>query len=329
MTEKEVSGKTKSQEGSGSFPRASFTHALFSSESHGGRMPCIMGILNVTPDSFSDGGKWNTRDKALQRAEELIAEGADILDVGCESTRPGYHVVPAAEEAEKLAKITSDIRRNFDIPISVDTYKPEAFLAAAGAGADILNDIWGLRAPEELLREAGCKPGLPMVEMLKKTGCAAVLMHQDLLPRSAEERTEEVIEKSGVSPEGLSDLVVRIREGWEKSLALSDAAGIPRKRLLLDPGVGFSKTQEENLACLSRMDELIRCAEELGTGFLLGVSRKSVIGNILQVPPEERDFGTVAVSIRAMDLGAGVLRVHNVKATREALMIWERMMAGR
>ncbi len=296
-------------------------------------LPYIMGILNVTPDSFSDGGRWVTLDLILRHAEDMIREGVDIIDVGCESTRPGYRILPAAVEAEKVSDVVAALRERFDIPISVDTYKPEVFLEAAEAGADMLNDIWGLRCPEKILRAAVCRPDLTMAEVLKETGAPAVLMHQDLLARSADERTEENIAEAGLMEAELSDVLLRVRGGWLDSLLVAEKAGISSDRILLDPGVGFSKTQEENLLCIAAIDKLIAKADEMGSGVLLGVSRKSVIGNVLEadeksggpgsVPPAERDDGTVATSVYAADRGVRFLRVHNVKANREALLVWE------
>ncbi len=273
----------------------------------------IMGILNVTEDSFSDGGKYLSPEMAVRHAEEMIRDGVDVIDIGAESTRPGYQEISVEEEIGRLVPVIRKLRENFDVPVSVDSYKAEVMDAALGEGADLANDIWGFRYEE--LHPDKRTGGLSMAEVVAKYHKPVVLMHNDLLERDAGLRTEAQYRLSGISPEGEKKLVVRIKEGFARSIAIAEAAGVPKDQILLDPGVGFAKTQDENMECLARLSELIFPGCEM----LLGASRKSVIGNALQVPPEEREEGTMVTSMLAADAGYLFVRVHDVKKNRRTL----------
>lgn len=259
----------------------------------------IMGILNVTPDSFSDGGKWNDIDRALFHAREMIRDGADLIDVGGESTRPGHIRISDQEETERIAPVIEALKREFDIPVSTDTYKSKVARSALNAGADLINDIWGLKYDPD------------MAGVIAESKAACCLMHN---------RREAVYDNY------LSDVCSDMGE----CLQLADAAGIGRDRIILDPGVGFGKTLEMNLEIISRMDIL----HKFGLPLLLGTSRKSVIGLTLDLPPQEREEGTLVTTVWAVRKGCAFVRVHDVKKNKravqmaEALMKWERRENG-
>jgi len=250
----------------------------------GGRT-LVMGILNVTPDSFSDGGRWNTRDEALRHMEEMVQDGADIIDVGAESSRPGFVPMGAAEETERLLPLLEAVLQECPVPVSVDTFKAETARAALAAGADMLNDIWGLQYAEE--------PG-EMVRVAAEADAPVVVMHN----------------QNGTAYDG--DIVGEMRAFFERSFALADAAGLARDKIILDPGIGFGKTAEQNMHVMHRMDELISYD---GTDYpvLLGASRKSFIGAALGLPVEERMEATGAACVLGIVRGASIVRVHDVK----------------
>ena len=250
----------------------------------GGRT-LVMGILNVTPDSFSDGGRWNTRDAALRHMEEMVQDGADIIDVGAESSRPGFVPMGAAEETERLLPLLEAVLQECPVPVSVDTFKAETAWAALAAGADMLNDIWGLQYAEE--------PG-EMARVAAEADAPVVVMHN----------------QNGTAYDG--DIVGEMRAFFERSFALADAAGLARDKIILDPGIGFGKTAEQNMHVIRRMDELISYD---GTGYpvLLGASRKSFIGAALGLPVEERMEATGAACVLGIVRGASIVRVHDVK----------------
>ena len=250
----------------------------------GGRT-LVMGILNVTPDSFSDGGRWNTRDEALRHMEEMVQDGADIIDVGAESSRPGFVPMGAAEETERLLPLLEAVLQECPVPVSVDTFKAETARAALAAGADMLNDIWGLQYAEE--------PG-EMVRVAAEADAPVVVMHN----------------QNGTAYDG--DIVGEMRAFFERSFALADAAGLARDKIILDPGIGFGKTAEQNMHVMHRMDELISYD---GTDYpvLLGASRKSFIGAALSLPVEERMEATGAACVLGIVRGASIVRVHDVK----------------
>ena len=251
----------------------------------------VMGILNVTPDSFSDGGRWLERDAALRQAAKMAAEGAAIIDIGGESTRPGHRPVGAEEEAARVLPVIAAVKRETGLPVSVDTYRHETARLALEAGADMINDIWGLRYD-----------GGEMARLIAQSGAACCLMHN-----------RKSAEYSDFMPELLEDLC--------GTLDLAAAAGIARERIILDPGIGFAKSCEQNLTAMHRLDELAA----LGCPVLLAASRKSVIGLSLGLPVEERLEGTLATTAIGVLQGAAFVRVHDVKenlrAARMALAI--------
>ena len=251
----------------------------------------VMGILNVTPDSFSDGGLWTERDAALRQAGRMAAEGAAIIDIGGESTRPGHRPVGAEEEAARVMPVISAVKRETGLPVSIDTYKAEVARAALEAGADMVNDIWGLR-----------RDGGEMAALIAGTGAACCLMHN-------RERAEYA--------DFMADMLSDLRE----TLAIADRAGIARSSIVLDPGIGFGKTYEQNLIAMNRLDELLA----FGCPVLLAASRKSVIGLTLDLPADERMEGTIATTVAGVLRGAAFVRVHDVKenlrAARMALAI--------
>lgn len=251
----------------------------------------VMGILNVTPDSFSDGGRWLERDAALRQAAKMAAEGAAIIDIGGESTRPGHSPVGAEEEAARVLPVIAAVKRETGLPVSVDTYRHETARLALEAGADMVNDIWGLRYD-----------GGEMARLIAQSGAACCLMHNR---KSAEYR----------------DFMPELLEDLRGTLDLAAAAGIARERIILDPGIGFAKSCEQNLTAMHRLDELAA----LGCPVLLAASRKSVIGLSLGLPVEERLEGTLATTAIGVLQGATFVRVHDVKenlrAARMALAI--------
>lgn len=251
----------------------------------------VMGILNVTPDSFSDGGRWLERDAALRQAAKMAAEGAAIIDIGGESTRPGHSPVGAEEEAARVLPVIAAVKRETGLPVSVDTYRHETARLALEAGADMINDIWGLRYD-----------GGEMARLIAQSGAACCLIHNR---KSAEYR----------------DFMPELLEDLRGTLDLAAAAGIARERIILDPGIGFAKSCEQNLTAMHRLGELAA----LGCPVLLAASRKSVIGLSLGLPVEERLEGTLATTAIGVLRGATFVRVHDVKenlrAARMALAI--------
>lgn len=239
----------------------------------------IMGILNLTPDSFSDGGRWTERDAALRQAARMASEGAAIIDLGGESTRPGHTPVGAAEEAERVLPMVEAVKRETGLPVSVDTYKYETARLALEAGADMINDVWGLKY------DAG-----EMARVIAGSGATCCLMHN-----------RARAEYAHLMPELLHDL--------RETLRIADAAGIGRDKIILDPGVGFGKSCEQNLAVLNRLEEL----RVLGLPVLLGASRKSVVGLTLGLPVDERLEGTLATTAIGVLKGAAFIRVHDVR----------------
>ena len=239
----------------------------------------VMGILNLTPDSFSDGGRWTERDAALRQAARMASEGAAIIDLGGESTRPGHTPVGAAEEAERVLPMVEAVKRETGLPVSVDTYKYETARLALEAGADMINDVWGLKY------DAG-----EMARVIAGSGAACCLMHN-----------RARAEYAHLMPELLHDL--------RETLRIADAAGIGRDKIILDPGVGFGKSYEQNLAVLNRLEEL----RVLGLPVLLGASRKSVVGLTLGLPVDERLEGTLATTAIGVLKGAAFIRVHDVR----------------
>lgn len=254
----------------------------------------VMGILNVTPDSFSDGGKWNRIDAALKHTEQMVQEGADIIDVGGESTRPGYVQVTDEEEVGRTAPVIEQIKRNFDLPVSIDTYKSKVAQAAIEAGADLVNDIWGLKYDAEL---AG---------VIAQAGVPCCLMHN----------------RSNLDEHPYQNFMEDLLSDLQESVTAAKKAGICEDRIILDPGVGFAKTYENNL-------EAIRCLEqlqELGYPVLLGASRKSVIGLTLGLPVQERLEGTLVTTVFAVMKRCAFVRVHDVKENVRAIRMAEAIL---
>lgn len=291
---------------------------------HGRKLPSpdvrtlLMGILNVTPDSFSDGGRYDSVRQAVRQVERMIVAGADVIDVGGESTRPGAAPVSASEEAGRVLPIVEAIRAEFSqVAISIDTYKAEIAAAAIEAGADIINDIWGARhgidpitqqqalqslrlgEPQELL------PVSPMAQCAARLGCPLILMHNRALPQYRD-----------FWKDTLDDLRL--------SIALAQAAGLPADQLWLDPGFGFGKTPAHNLEVLRELDRI--CG--LGFPVLLGTSRKSTIGFVLDKPVEEREDGTHATLVWGIAKGCRMVRVHDVARARDAVRMADAIRAG-
>lgn len=257
---------------------------LFDTKNH----TYVMGILNVTPDSFSDGGSYSTMDKVLYRVEEMIDEGADIIDVGGESTRPGYEQISIEKEIERVVPVLEQIKRRFDIPLSLDTYKSEVALCGIQAGADMINDIWGLRADDK------------MVKVIAEHKVVCCLMHNRKEPRY-DNFMEEVVR----------DL--------HKSVNLALNSGISKENIMIDPGVGFGKNYEQNLEVLNKLKVL----QTLELPVLLGVSRKSVIGYTLDLPVENRLNGTLALTAYGMLQGCSFIRVHDIRSNKEVIRMLE------
>lgn len=251
----------------------------------------VMGILNVTPDSFSDGGNYNQIDSALFHVEKMIRDGADIIDVGGESTRPGYEQISVEEEIERVVPVIEQIRKRFDVPISLDTYKAAVAEAGSQVGADLINDIWGLKGDER------------MAEVIASSGLLCCLMHN---------------RKEAVYREYIQDVVADL----EKSLELACKAGIERNKIILDPGIGFAKTYEQNLLLLQQLETL----HSFGCPILLGTSRKSVIGLTLDVPASERLIGTVATTVMGVMKGCSFVRVHDIKENVQAIKMAEAIL---
>ena len=251
----------------------------------------IMGILNVTPDSFSDGGKFNQIDAALKHAEEMIRDGADVIDIGGESTRPGYTKISDEEETGRVVPVIEAVKKEFGIPISVDTYKSGVAEAAAQAGADLINDIWGLKYDPH------------MSEVIAKSGLACCLMHN-------RDNTE------------YRNFMEDMKQDLRETIALAKAAGIADDKIILDPGVGFAKSYENNLEVIRRLKEF----NELKYPVLLGTSRKSVIGLTLDLPAAERVEGTIVTTVMAVEAGCMFVRVHDVKENHRAIQMAEAIL---
>lgn len=251
----------------------------------------VMGILNVTPDSFSDGGKYSKLDAARKRAEQMIEEGAAILDIGGESTRPSYEQITEEEELARILPVIEAVKKDLDIPISVDTYKSKVAKVAIEAGADLINDIWGLKYD----------PAMARLIAEKKVACC--LMHN----RDNTDYNNFV-----------SDLIKDLRE----SVDLALKAGIRDNKIILDPGIGFAKSYEQNLLALKHLGRL----QQLGYPVLLGTSRKSVIGLTLDLPSEKRIEGTLTTTVLGVNAGCAFVRVHDVAENVRAIRMTEAIL---
>jgi len=253
-----------------------------------GERTLVMGILNVTPDSFSDGGKYNNLDSAMKQAEKLILDGADIIDVGGESTRPGHIQITSEEEISRVVPIIEKISKNLDTVISIDTYKYDVAEAAIKAGANIINDIWGLQYDNG-----------EMADLVKKSNLPIIVMHN---------QNDEIYSK---------DIMLSLREFFEKTYKIADKYGIDRDKIILDPGLGFGKNAEQNIEILSRLNEL----RDMGS-ILLGASKKRFIGKLLNdLPFDERVEGTVATTVIGIEKGVDIVRVHNVLENKRACLV--------
>ena len=259
-----------------------------------GPRPRVMGILNVTPDSFSDGGRSATLEAALRHAGRLIAEGADILDVGGESSRPGAAVVPEAEEVDRVIPVVEAISARFPVPISVDTTKPEVARLALAAGAHIINDIRGLDDDA-------------LADLAARTGAGVVLMHMQGTPQTMQ-----------LDPR-YDDVVREVRDDLARRVDRAERAGIPRDRIAIDPGIGFGKRTAHNLRLLRGLEQLA----PIGRPILVGTSRKGFLGKIIGRPLDDRVGASVASALAAAAAGAKILRVHDVGPTVDALKVWE------
>ena len=249
-----------------------------------GKRTYIMGILNVSPDSFSDGGNFNNIDTAVNHAKEMINDGADIIDLGGESTRPGHTYVDSQEEKRRILPVIKKLKEEIQVPISVDTYKADVAEASLELGVEMINDIWGLTKDKN------------MANVIAKYDAYVCIMHnQD-------------------TTEYNKDIMEAIKEFLQNSIDLALKSGIKKEKIVLDPGIGFGKTFEQNLEVLKRLDEI----KTLGYPVLLGTSRKSVIGNVLNVEPKERLEGTIATTVLGIRDGVDIVRVHDVKENLKA-----------
>lgn len=257
------------------------------------RYPLVMGIVNVTPDSFSDGGKYVSTDQAVEHAMHLIAEGADILDIGGESTRPGATPVSLQEELDRVLPVIEKLSRVSDVPLSIDTYKPEVMRAAILAGVDIVNDIRALQEPGAL-------------EIVAQSNVGVCLMHMQGHPQTMQ-----------INPQ-YNDVVLEVKSFLSVRMAAAEKAGIEKNRIVLDPGFGFGKRTLHNIALLKDLQSLT----ELGRPLLVGLSRKSVLGQIMGADSAyERQYASLSASVIAVMNGARIVRVHDVKATADALKV--------
>ena len=252
----------------------------------------VMGILNVTPDSFSDGGKYNGMDQAMEHARQMVEDGADIIDVGGESTRPGHIMITDEEEIARVTPIIEKLKKEFDVPISIDTYKSKVAEAAVQAGADLVNDIWGLKYDEKI------------ADVIAKHNVACCLMHN---------RNEAIYQNF------LEEMVADMKE----CVAIAHKAGVPDEKIMLDPGVGFGKTYEQNLEAINHVDVL----QELGLPILLGTSRKSVIGNTLDLPVDQRVEGTLSTTVIGMLRGCSFVRVHDIKENHRIIQMTKAILS--
>lgn len=252
----------------------------------------IMGILNVTPDSFSDGGNFNNIDQALRHTEEMIRDGADIIDVGGESTRPGYTLIPDDDEIERVCPVIEKIKENFDIPVSVDTYKHKVAEAAVKIGADLINDIWGFRYDNGEMAALAAKYSMPVC-----------LMHN---------------RKDTDYTDFLSDVTDDLAE----CIKIARNAGLSDDLIMIDPGIGLPKSLEQNLMLTQNLEVL----DKLGFPILLGTSRKSMIGLSLNLPVTERLEGTLVTTVLAAQKNCLFVRVHDVKENKRAVTMTEKLM---
>ncbi len=258
----------------------------------------IMGILNITPDSFYDGGRYFTVDDAVKRAEEMIEEGVDVIDIGAESTRPGAEPISMDEEIKRLLPVLRKIRKRYDGVLSVDTYKPEVAKIVVEEGADVINDTSGAKEIEG------------MVEIIKRHKVGYVLMHIKGTPKTMQRNPF------------YKDVIEEIYEFFKTKLQEFESMGVEKRRIVLDPGIGFGKTVQHNLEIIKRARDFLGLKRPL----LVGPSRKSFIGAVIDKPPGERLFGTIGACVSLFINGVSIFRVHDVREVREALMVVERII---
>ncbi len=256
--------------------------------------PLIMGILNLTPDSFYDGGKFKNKKEAIAEAVKMEEEGADIIDIGGESTRPGSEPVSWKEELKRVMPVLKEVRKKIKIPISIDTYKSEVAKEALEEGAEIVNDISGLSFDKR------------MAEIVSRYNAYCVIMHIKGRPKTMQKRVY------------YRDVIKEIYDYLKEKIAYAEKMGIKREKIIIDPGIGFGKKLEHNIEIIRRLGEF----KTLNLPILVGHSRKSFIGEILSLPPEERLIGSLAVAVISLLNGAHILRVHDVKATKQVVEIF-------
>lgn len=264
-----------------------------------GRRTLLMGIINLTDDSFSGDGVGECVEAAVAQAHRFLDEGADILDIGAESTRPGSQPVPVELERERVVRTVQALRQRFDAILSVDTYKPEVARAAIEAGADILNDITALQTPG-------------MMQVAAAAGCPVVLMHMQGTPQNMQDNPH------------YNNVVAEISNFFERRIAACVAGGVSREQTILDPGFGFGKTVQHNLELLRRLSEF----RALGRPLLVGTSRKSTIGKVLNLPVDQRLFGTAATCAIAVHNGANIIRVHDVAVMSQVARMTDAIVRG-
>lgn len=257
-----------------------------------GKKTLIMGILNVTPDSFSDGGRYNNLDSALEQAKKMVEDGVDIIDIGGESTRPGHTQISVEEEIGRVVPVIEMLSKELDIIISIDTYKYQVAEAALKAGAHIINDIWGLQYDNGEMAKLAAEYNVPVIAMHNQNGT-----------------------------EYSEDIILSMRKFFERTYEISDRYGISRDNIILDPGIGFGKEMEENIEVLARLEEL----RDMGR-ILLGTSKKRFIGTILGgLSTDERVEGTVATTVIGIGKGVDIVRVHNVLENKRAALVADRI----
>ncbi|ROR28153.1 dihydropteroate synthase [Mobilisporobacter senegalensis] len=256
-----------------------------------GEKTYIMGILNVTPDSFSDGGRFNQIEAALDHVREMIEDGADIIDIGGESTRPNHIQISEEEEAARVVPVIKAIKERYKIPVSIDTYKSKVAKAALEAGADLVNDVWGLKYDPN------------MANVIKEYNVPVCIMHN-----------RENMDYDNFRSDMLNDL--------KRSIEIGEKAGINKEKIIIDPGIGFAKTYEMNLEAMNHLEDLL----QFDMPILLAASRKSVIGLTLDLPVTEREEGTIATSVLGVMKGCHFVRVHNVKANLRAIRMIEAIL---
>lgn len=258
-----------------------------------GEKSFVMGILNITEDSFSDGGKYINADKAIERALKMVEDGADILDIGAESTRPGAIPVSEEEELERIVPIVEKLSKLVKVPISIDTYKSEVAKYSLRAGADIINDITGLKGEST------------MAEVVSDNDAYVIIMHMQGTPQTMQSNPEY--------QDVVSDICLDLKE----SFSIAEIAGIKKEKVIIDPGIGFGKSTNHNLEIIKRVGEF----KIFGVPILIGASRKSMIGNVLNLPVNERVEGSLAVAAASVMNGASIIRVHDVKETKRTLIM--------